>query len=329
MVTQTTSREASHAIDEIRRGEIVPSNSDIENEFVRPSAAAAVEIQSTRAIQEVRAAYMMAQQFPRNENQAFQNIMLACKRKRLAEVAEYEYPRGNERITGPTIRLAEVLKQYWGHLDSGFVEVDQRKGWSTVMAYAVDLQSGARETKTFQVEHVRHTKHGRKALTDPRDIYEHVANQAARRQRACILALIPGDFVEAAVEQCRKTLKSNDVPLEERIKKMVAAFGEHQVTVEMIEKLLGMPLKSASENQVARLRRVYQSLMDGVATREQLFGLDEGPKPEGDSEAVNGAKTKSGAVAEKLKGKTAEKAAETKPADAKPTEPSASLEDFK
>ena len=56
-------------------------------------------------------------------------------RQDLAESAVYEYPRGGERVTGPSIRLAETVARYWGNLDYGITELDQRQGESTVMAY--------------------------------------------------------------------------------------------------------------------------------------------------------------------------------------------------
>ena len=61
--------------------------------------------------------------------------------------------------------------------------------------------------------------------TDPRDIYEMVANQGARRLRACILGIIPGDVVGASVEECQKTLTTgNDEPLIDRIRKGIKMF---------------------------------------------------------------------------------------------------------
>jgi hypothetical protein len=61
---------------------------------------------------------------------------------------------------------------------------EQRDGESAVLAYAWDLQTNTRQAKTFTVAHVRDTKQGRKDLTDARDVYEVVANSAARRLRA-------------------------------------------------------------------------------------------------------------------------------------------------
>lgn len=44
-------------------------------------------------------------------------------------------------------------------------------------------------------------------LTDSRDIYEATANFGARRMRACILGVIPGDVVDMAVNECKETQK--------------------------------------------------------------------------------------------------------------------------
>jgi hypothetical protein len=269
---------------ESMQGEIMPYDDEPQQAnggFSNNASGAATQIQTGRAMMEVQASFAMAKQYPRNDAQVFANVQRACQRKTLAERAEYEFPRGSEKIVGPTIRLIEVIAQQYGNIESGFAEIEQKRGRSTVLCYAVDLQTGYRSTKTFQVEHVRHTKKGRFALTDPRDIYELVANQAMRRVRACIQAVLPGDLVEMAIDTCRKTLKSgNTEALDTRVNKMAAAFqNEFQVSVPMLETYLGHPLKACSENQLARLRRVYTSLRDGIAQREELFDVNAGAGP--------------------------------------------------
>lgn len=249
--------------------------------------AATVEIAMSRAAQEVQAAMTVAKRFPRDENAAFTRIMKSCRRRGLAEAAIYEYPRGGEKVTGPSIRLAEALAQAWGNLDFGIVELEQRDGESQVMAFAWDLETNTRQTKVFTVPHERHTRNGVKDLTDPRDIYELVANQGARRLRACILGVIPGDIIDAAVRECHKTItnQSGGEPLSDRVRSMVVAFADQGVTQDMIEARLGHNLDATSEHELAGLRRVYTSIRDGMGSREQFFsktkaatsGLDAAP----------------------------------------------------
>lgn len=241
------------------------------------------EMMISRQAQEVQAAMVIAKRFPRDEVDSYNRIMQSCKRKSLAESAMYEYPRGGTKVTGPSIRLAESMAQNWGNLDFGITELEQKNGESQVMAYAWDLETNTRQVKIFSVPHVRSTKKGNVPLTDPRDIYEMVANQGARRLRSCILGIIPGDVVEAAVKECQKTLASgNEKPLIDRVRDGIRLFEEKfSVTQEMIEKYIGCKCEAFSENDMIRLNNVYRSLRDGMASREQYFDL---PAP-GTSEA--------------------------------------------
>ena len=105
--------------------------------------------------------------------------------------------------------IAEAIARIWGHIASGFTVVERAHGESTIVAYAWNLETNTLERVGFKVSHKRHTKKGDDPLTDDRDLYELEANNAARRLRACILALIPGDVVDAAVAKCKETLIAN------------------------------------------------------------------------------------------------------------------------
>lgn len=232
------------------------------------------EMMISRQAQEVQAAMVVAKRFPRDEVESYNRILNACRRKSLAERAVYEYPRGGENVTGPSIRLAEVMAQNWGNLDFGITELEQKNGESTVMAYCWDLETNTRQTKIFAVPHIRQTKKGAKALTDPRDIYEMVANQGARRMRACILGIIPGDVVDAAVAACEKTLTGGGEPIIDRVRRMAQAFrDEFGVPLESLEKYIGCKAEAFTAQSVVRLRGVYTALREGRASREQYFDL--------------------------------------------------------
>ena len=248
--------------------------------YAQPSNAVAprttqTEMMISRQAQEVQAAMVVAKRFPRDEVESYNRIMRACQRKTLAESAMYEYPRGGTKVTGPSIRLAEAMAQNWGNIDFGIIELEQKNGESQVMAYAWDLETNTRQTKIFNVPHVRGTKKGNVPLTDPRDIYEMVANQGARRLRSCILGVIPGDVVDSAVEECQKTLiNGNTEPLIDRVRKGIKLFEDKfSVTQQMIEKYIGCKSEAFSENDMVRLNGVYRSLRDGMAKREDYFDI--------------------------------------------------------
>lgn len=279
----------------------------------RPSTNAIAQATESREIAEVQAAVVMAKRFARDQVQAWDRIMAACKRPTLAEAALYEYSRGGTPITGPTIRLAEAIAQAWGNMQFGIRELDQRNGESTVEAYAWDLETNTRQSKVFQVRHERFSKRGSYELKDPRDIYELTANQGARRMRACILGVIPGDVVEAAVKQCEETLKSKADTSPEAMAKMVDAFAAFGVTKDQIEKRIQRRLDSITPAQVIGLRKIYNSLKDGMSSAGDWFEASETPAqeaPKKGNESLKGS----------LKGK--QKAAQPPP----PPEPSAEPE---
>jgi hypothetical protein len=230
---------------------------------------------------------MLAKKFPRDIKAAVDNIMLACQRPALAEAAIYSYARGGSEITGPSIRLAEAMAQNWGNLTFGIRELEQRNGESTVEAFAWDLQTNTRQVKVFQVKHVRHTKKGSYALSDSREIYELTANQGARRMRACILGIIPGDIVEAAVDECENTMKAKADVGPEGIKKLVEAFLKLDVTKDQVEKRIQRRIETITAAQMVSLRKVYNSLKDGMSTVQDWFEMPE-------VQAANGSAAKTG-----------------------------------
>lgn len=233
--------------------------------------AAPVAIQQSREVAEIQAAMTIAKRFPRDPIAAMDRIINACTRPSLAEGALYSYQRGGQEVTGPSIRLAEALAQSWGNIQFGIRELEQNDKESTVEAFAFDLETNTRQVKVFQVPHMRHSKRGVTKLTDPRDIYEIVANQGARRMRACILGVIPGDVTEAAKNQCEVTLHAHSEATPETIKKMVEAFGKFGVTQDQIQKKLGKRVDAINSANIVQLKKIYQSLKDGMSKPEDQF----------------------------------------------------------
>lgn len=233
------------------------------------------EIASAREAQEVQAMVILAKRFPRNQIEAIDRIKNAFQRPALAEVATYEYSRGGAGIEGPSIRAAEAMAQGWGNMIHGVRELEQRDDESTVEAYAWDIETNTRASKVFCVPHFRYSKEkGNTLLTDPRDVYEAVANQGARRVRACILAIIPRDVQDEAMIQAKETL-ANSVNLSPvRIKALVEAFAEHGVTTEAVEKRIQRRIETMSPAQYLQLVRIGNSIRDGMSKAGDWFPVE-------------------------------------------------------
>lgn len=234
-----------------------------------------------RAVAEVQAAVLMAKRFPRDQIAAMDRILNSFTRPSLAEVSQYQYSKGGTDVSGPSIRSAEAIAQGWGNIDFGFRELSRGVGhdgvpFSEVEAYAWDMETLTRKPLQFIVRHWRDTKKGGYKITDERDIYELVANQAQRRVRACLLSIIPGDVTEAAMKQADLTLKSNADTGPEAQAKMVEAFAGFGVTKEQIEKRIQRRLDTIQPAQMVSLKKIYVSLRDGMSTAADWFDMEAG-----------------------------------------------------
>ena len=146
--------------------------------------------------------------------------------------------------------------------------------------------------RVFEVAHERHTKKGVTSLSDPRDKYENMANNAARRMRACILALIPGDVIEAAMAQADATLRADVKITPELVKNLTAKFIEFGVSKEAIEKSIQRRIETITPALVLRLRKIYNSLKDGMSLPADWFELEPTLEAE-----VSGSKSVAGKLA--------------------------------
>ncbi|NML16976.1 hypothetical protein [Azohydromonas caseinilytica] len=249
----------------------------------------------TRESAEVMALAMMAKRFPRDVLRATDRIRNAFTRQTLAEKAQYQYSRGGTDVVGPSIRAAEACAQQWGALSSGWREIGRHVGpdgvgVSEIEAFCLDHESNNREVIQFFVRHWRDTKHGGYRLKDERDIYELCANQAARRKRACILAQIPGDVIEMAMEQASATLRAKADTSPEGIKRLLDTFvGEFGVTKEQIERRIQRRIDSIQPAQVVGLKRIYVSLRDEMSTPADWFEPVEVSLAANDAQGEGGA----------------------------------------
>ncbi len=229
---------------------------------------------AVREAKQVEGMMIMAKRFPRDMVHVEQRIIQNCRRQGLAEMAEYTYKRGGTDITGPSIRLAEVLMQSYGNILTGWQEIQRNSDNSDCEAFSWDIESNVKMSKVFNVPHYRDTKKGRVALKDDRDIREMCANQASRVLRGCILQVIPGDLVEMAVTECRRTLAADNTPLDKQAAKWIAAFSDdYKVDQKQLERYLGTVVAKWTKADIHRLRKLYNLIKNGEGTIEEALNI--------------------------------------------------------
>jgi len=255
------------------------------SELVTPSgtrAGQATMVESARAVAEVRAMMLMAQEFPRSINVSRARMEDACKQYELAEVATFRMPRGGSQITGPSIHLARELAVCWGNITFDIKEMSRNDqlGQSEMFAYAWDLQTNVRSGNTFIVEHKMDVGSGTRKLVSMNDIYLNNANAAARRLREAIFGVIPRWFRVAALDLCKKTLvekldgkdgRADSKPLAYHIQTLIKNFAGLHVTVSQLEAKIGMPEAKWTADDVAALFVIGKSIQNGDTARDDEF----------------------------------------------------------
>jgi hypothetical protein len=251
---------------------------------VPPRIGQATAVEQSRAIAEVQAQVIVAQQMPRNVDTAVREVMRSCAQRSLAEKAFWRYPRGGQQLTGESIVLAKELARCWGNIQYGIAELrrDDDAGESEMMAFAWDVQTNARPSTTFIVPHVLDTTNGRKRLADVRDIYENNANMGSRRMREMILNVLPPWLVEDAKAACYATLAADDrdgKTLAERAATAAARFDTIGVRADQLVRKVGAPQARWSAGDLAQLAVIWRSLERGETTTEAEFGAVPSSSP--------------------------------------------------
>lgn len=275
-------------------------------------------VEQARAVAEVHAAVVVAQQVPRDMGRAIAEMRHACGRLGLASRAFYSVPN---RGSGSTVHLARELARIFGNVQYGVHELrrDDAAGISEVQAFAWDVERNTRSTRTFVVPHARMKKVNgqptREKLTDLGDIYLMNQNVGARAVRECVFTILPRDFVDEAEDICRQTLEHGEgKPLVERVGEMIQAFADVGVKVEQLETKLGLKRGSWTPGDVAQMGIAFRSIQRGETTKE-----DEFPQRRVTADELT-RETGTGAPEDRFFGDAPPQVAEAK-ASSKPSEP--------
>jgi hypothetical protein len=294
-----------------------------------------------RAAQQVQARILVAKKFPRNEDRAFTSILKACSRPTFADRAEYIFPRGTKKdgtpnfVRGPTVYLARELSRVWGNMDHGFDVISEDENRITIRGWAWDLETNAYVHQDNNVRKVHQRKVKGQTewvpITDERDLRELRNRQGALIERNCMLALIPEDLKQDAINKARETIekKVTDDPDGQR-KAVLEGFLQINVPPEQLEKYLHCPVGQASPKQLVDLRGIWRSIVDGNTVWTDYVKPEGGGTQEGERKPAP--KTKEG-LKQKLAEQGQQQQAGEKPKKGKkpsaPEEPAQSASESK
>lgn len=234
---------------------------------------------------EIESAMIIAKRMPRNEADAFQRLVKASQRPSFAEDANYTFPRGGQDVSGPSVNLAREAARTWGNIRHGLRVLREDESSRTIMGWAWDLESNTKIEAEDHFEKLIQRKNKSTGKTDwvepdERDLRELTNRRGAILVRNCILQLLPKDLIEDALYQCGKTLQNAAQSDPDATKKrLLADFGRINVSVAMLEGVLGHPFDQCSPKELADLRAIHNSIAAGNSTWAE-YAKDAGQESE-------------------------------------------------
>jgi hypothetical protein len=278
-------------------------------------------------VKEIEGALIVAKRFPRDEDRAYQAILRSSQRFTFAEDAQYSFPRGGEKIQGPSIYFAREFARLWGNIRHGCDILFDDETRRTIRAWAWDLQTNVKVHSDDAFQKLIFRKRGGPdgkggwIVPDERDLRELTNRRAAIAKRNCILELLPSDMIQDAISQCEETVQKKVKEDPDAVRKAILkGFGTLNVTAEDLKAFLGTDVAKASPAQLAELRKIYKSIADGQSTWSDYQAAAR------DAQAGQPGASRSDKVAEKLKRK-AGKSEATDPPPAASTVEDLALED--
>lgn len=307
-------------------GEVITEDGEIIETGTALSENMSLAIGLTKA--EIDQQIATAHAFPRSIANASKKIFeLVTIDEQAAEECNYALPRGGKPITGPSIRLAEIIAGQWGNCRVGarVVHVDRAEKYVEAEGVFHDLETNAATTARVRRRIV--DRNGKLYNDDMIIVTGNAACSIAKRN--AILAAVPKAVWRKSYEAALATIKGDIKTLSERRDRMLKAFSAFGVKPEMIFVSLEVGgLEDIDLDHITTLTGMHAALKSGEATVEEMFGTAAGGKPDGAGEkkglsgkladVANGGKPKGDAKpAEKKGGKPAEA---EKPKDEKPAE---------
>jgi hypothetical protein len=301
-VTQTQTQYQADAggsvLEELLEGEFTPTKL---NPVVEALTRAEIDVQIATA-----------NKYPRSLKKFYDDaLQMATMNEAVASSLMYSVPRGDKQITGPSVRMAEIVASAYRNIrvDCRVVEVGDT--FLTARAVCIDLERN--NAQTVEVRRRITDKYGRKYNEDMIGVTAQAAISIAKRN--AIFSVVPRVYVDPILEEARKVAVGTQQTLGDRRRAMLAHFAQLGVTADRVFARVGVTGEAdITLDLLAILKGYATAIKTNEVNIETVFPTDAGVRTAGDSPSP-----KVSGVAAKIEQARATRAAA---AAAKPAEPS-------
>jgi hypothetical protein len=223
------------------------------------------------ATAELNQAVTTAKAYPRSIQRAMTNILsLATLDSETAQECVYALPRGGKPITGPSVRLAEIIASQWGNCQIGsrVVAVDRME--KVVIAEGVfhDLETGMK--RVAQVQRRISDRNGKLFNDDMIAVTGNAAASVALRE--AVLKGVPKAIWRKAYEAAEHVIKGDVKTLVVRRDEAIKAFAAWGITPDQIFSCLEVQgLDDIGLEEIGTLTTIYRDIRAKEATVEEYF----------------------------------------------------------
>ena len=221
-----------------------------------------------------------AKQYPRSIGQSLKNaIAFATMTQNVAASCTYAMPRGGKMVTGPSVRLAEIVASCWGNMRFGARVVDDDGKMLTVQGFAHDLETNT--GFSFDLK-VRVTDKYGKRYSD--DMVVMAANAgSAKALRNAVFKVVPRVLVDEILAETQRVAAGDAKTFAKRRSDAFAHFKKLGVEEKKLLTLCGKDTVEDIEGaDIAMLLGVAQAIKEGEMTVEEAFpvaAVANGPDP--------------------------------------------------
>jgi hypothetical protein len=227
-----------------------------------------------------------ARENPRQLAKFQKTIFELAKSPRFAEVASYVLPRGEKKITGPSIRFAEALVQEWGNCQWIAQEVGRSDTHVIVAGIFFDFEKNIVNGATVSrpIIYSQGKFKGQRYSEDMVSTTVAAAGAIAKRN-AVLKGGIPQAHWEAAYTQAQLTLthEANNPALRKQVGEKIEAYigSMGYDPADVLRRLYGVAgWGYLSAEQFTELRQLANSVRAGETSPDEAFGRPEEPAQE-------------------------------------------------
>lgn len=228
-----------------------------------------------------------AKHYPRDENKSLESAKKnATLSKDIASSCAYTLPRGDKKITGASIRLAEIIMNNWGNLHAATRVVENNGKSVTSQAVVWDLEKNVRiitEVTKPTVYGKKSSKAGQSYDEDMRLVTASAASSIALRN--AVFKVIPKSIIDEVYRYAMEFIayggkkpadkKEQQVKLREGAER---AFNLFEKNYEIDENTILVFLSRKSKDEITfedlnRLAGIKTSIDDGEIIAKEAFKI--------------------------------------------------------